>query len=180
MDGETGVNAGCKDNHTAARFVRRDDGVVDCVGIDRYAIAFRAERVDVVRMGARLGRESGGEIYREEKKQRQSFLHCGRTYRSIRTACNRESRGSNDGDIGSASRRSALAVGQWPFTAAATEERHKVEHFFRRLSIRYEKLAITYLNFVRLAAGVHWTIHFLCQYSLASRTRHVRPGDRTA
>jgi transposase len=43
--------------------------------------------------------------------------------------------------------------------------RHVVENFFcrikrnRRLSTRYEKLAITFLAFVQLAAVVDWLVH---------------------
>jgi len=56
---------------------------------------------------------------------------------------------------------------RWPvaFHRGYYRRRHKVENFFcrikryRRLSTRYEKLAITFLAFVQLAAVVDWLIH---------------------
>lgn len=55
---------------------------------------------------------------------------------------------------------------RWPvaFHRGYYRRRHKVENFFcrlkryRRLSTRYEKLAITFLAFVQLAAVVDWLI----------------------
>ena len=62
--------------------------------------------------------------------------------------------------VGDSSRR-------WPvaFHRGYYRRRHKVENFFcrlkryRRLSSRYEKLALTFLAFVQLAAVVDWLIH---------------------
>jgi transposase len=56
---------------------------------------------------------------------------------------------------------------RWPvaFDHGDYRQRHKVENFFcrlkryRRLSTRYEKLAITFLGFVQLAAVIDWLIH---------------------
>jgi transposase len=56
---------------------------------------------------------------------------------------------------------------RWPvaFHRGYYRRRHEVENFFcrikryRRLSTRYEKLAITILAFVQLAAVVDWLIH---------------------
>jgi len=51
------------------------------------------------------------------------------------------------------------------FHRGYNRRRHKVENFFcrlkryRRLSTRYEKLAITFLAFVQLAAVLDWLIH---------------------
>ena len=55
----------------------------------------------------------------------------------------------------------------WPvaFHRGYYRRRHEVENFFcrikryRRLSTRYEKLAITFLAFVQLAAVVDWLVH---------------------
>ena len=61
----------------------------------------------------------------------------------------------------------AMRARRWPaaFHRGYDRQRHNVENFFcrlkryRRLSTRYEKLAITFLGFVRLAAVVDWLIH---------------------
>jgi transposase len=35
-------------------------------------------------------------------------------------------------------------------------QRHQIENFFQRISTRYEKLALTFLNFVLVAAIFDW------------------------
>lgn len=69
----------------------------------------------------------------------------------------------------------AKRSGFWPvsFHLGYYRRRHGVENFFfrikryRRLSTRYEKLAITFLAFVQLAAVVDWLLHCFCIHALA-------------